>query len=91
MKTYIPIALLCASLVTVSAAAGGREAQALADRISRAWISFARTGNPNHDGLPQWPAFTRTNGYTMIFGNRCEVKENFDGKLLSLLRPGYKY
>lgn len=74
-----------------AASAGGREAQALADRISRAWISFARTGNPNHDGLPQWPAFTRTNGYTMIFGNRCEVKENFDEKLLSLLRPGYKY
>ena len=46
MKTYIPIALLCASLVTASAAAGGREAQALADRICRAWISFARTGQP---------------------------------------------
>lgn len=45
MKTYIPIALLCASLVTASAAAG-REAQALADRICRAWISFARTGQP---------------------------------------------
>ena len=26
---------------------GGPEAKALADRVSDAWIAFARTGNPN--------------------------------------------
>lgn len=74
-----------------AASAGGLEAKELEERISKAWINFARTGNPNHDGLPLWPAFTRENGYTMIFGNECEVRENFDYKLLSLLRPGYKF
>lgn len=74
-----------------AASAGGSEAKELEERISKAWINFARTGNPNHDGLPLWPAFTRENGYTMIFGNECEVRENFDYKLLSLLRPGYKF
>ena len=74
-----------------AASAGGSEAKELEERISKAWINFARTGNPNHDGLPLWPAFTRENGYTMIFGNECEIRENFDYKLLSLLRPGYKF
>ena len=36
---------------------GGLEARALAARISSAWVQFARTGNPNHGGLPPWPAF----------------------------------
>ncbi len=27
----------------------------LAHRVSTAWTNFARTGNPNTRGLPQWP------------------------------------
>ena len=29
----------------------------LAHRMSAAFASFARTGNPNHADLPNWPAF----------------------------------
>ena len=32
---------------------------ALADKISDAWIAFARTGDPNTPKLPRWPAFNR--------------------------------
>lgn len=74
-----------------AASAGGSEVKELEERISKAWINFARTGNPNHEGLPSWPAFTRENGNTMIFGNKCEVRKDFDYKLLSLLRPNYKF
>lgn len=74
-----------------AASAGGPEVKELEERISKAWINFARTGNPNHEGLPSWPAFTRENGNTMIFGNKCEVRKDFDYKLLSLLRPNYKF
>lgn len=63
---------------------GGKEAYALADKMSQAWINFARTGNPNHKGLPAWPAYTPQNGTLMIFDNKCEVKAHHDKELLAL-------
>ena len=36
---------------------GGEAAQALARRIAMAWVRFARTGDPNGEGLPAWPAY----------------------------------
>jgi para-nitrobenzyl esterase len=63
---------------------GGKEAYALADKMSSAWINFARTGNPNAKKLPNWPAYTQQNGTMMIFDNKCEVKNNPDKELLSI-------
>jgi para-nitrobenzyl esterase len=63
---------------------GGKEAYTLADKMSSAWINFARTGNPNAKKLPTWPAYTQQNGATMIFDNKCEVKNNPDKDLLSI-------
>ena len=37
---------------------GEKAGEILASQMSQAWINFARYGNPNHDGLPHWPAFT---------------------------------
>jgi len=45
----------------------------LQDRMSTAWAAFARTGNPNHKGLPNWPAFETKTRPTMVFDNRCKV------------------
>jgi para-nitrobenzyl esterase len=48
-------------------------AQALADKTSGAWIAFARTGNPNHPGLPEWPAYTLDERATMVFDDASTV------------------
>jgi para-nitrobenzyl esterase len=63
---------------------GGPEAHALADKMSRAWISFARTGNPNHKGLPNWPSYTADKGATMLFDNVNQVKNHPDKELLQI-------
>ena len=64
---------------------GGILAHALADRVSKAWIRFAKTGNPNHSGLPEWPAYTPENTATMHFDLNCEVKPQLDKELFELI------
>jgi para-nitrobenzyl esterase len=56
----------------------GPEAQALATKVSAAWVNFARKGDPNHAGLPAWPEFSADKCPTMIFDNTCAAKENPD-------------
>ncbi|PHN05550.1 carboxylesterase/lipase family protein [Flavilitoribacter nigricans] len=61
------------------------EAQALADKMSRSWINFARFGNPNIQGLPKWEAYTGENGTTMFFDDTCKIRHHHDQELLTLL------
>ncbi|HEY5824286.1 MAG TPA: carboxylesterase family protein, partial [Cyclobacteriaceae bacterium] len=63
---------------------GGKDAYALADKVSEAWVQFAKTGNPNHKTLPEWPAYTSENGATMIFDTKCVLKNHHDKELMSI-------
>ena len=51
----------------------GADRYALADRMSAAWAAFARTGNPNHPGLPEWKPFTAAERATMVFDRDCRL------------------
>jgi len=64
---------------------GGAAAQKLSTQMSRAWVQFARTGNPGHKGLPAWPAYTLDVGATMVFDNVSKVVNHHDRELLRLL------
>jgi para-nitrobenzyl esterase len=67
----------------------GQDRYALADKMSAAWAAFARTGNPNHKGLPTWPKFDAAQRATMIFNKECKVVNDPNGeerKALAALR-----
>jgi para-nitrobenzyl esterase len=64
----------------------GEDRQALSDRMGSAWVAFARTGNPNHAGIPHWPAFTNQERATMIFNNECKVVNDPNGEERKRLR-----
>jgi para-nitrobenzyl esterase len=36
------------------------EDEAISDLLSGYWVNFAKTGDPNGAGLPQWPAFSQS-------------------------------
>jgi len=52
---------------------GGPRAAALADKMSDAWIAFARTGTPNTPKLPTWTPFNAPQRATMVFNDTSAV------------------
>lgn len=67
---------------------GGAQARALAAKMSQAWLNFARSGNPNHAGLPHWPTFGPERLDTMVFDDTCKVIADPDGEGRRLLAAG---
>ena len=46
----------------------------LAAIMREAWASFARNGNPNHDGMPKWEPFAADHRATMLFDVPCRTE-----------------
>jgi para-nitrobenzyl esterase len=63
----------------------GERQQALADVMSDAWLAFARTGNPSHPGLPEWPAYDQENRATMVFDDQSRVINDPRGRERALI------
>ncbi len=64
---------------------GTKEAYALADKMSACWIAFAKNGNPNHAGIPNWPVYNKENTATFHFDNKCTVMPQMDKELFELV------
>lgn len=67
------------------------EAQQLMEKVSQAWVNFAKTGVPSTDGLPQWETYDRESGATMLLDAQPELVYGHDRELMHLLAPDYEY
>jgi para-nitrobenzyl esterase len=56
--------------IAQSMVGSGPERQPLADKMSGAWAAFARSGNPNHKGIPKWEPYNEKTRATMIWNNQ---------------------
>ena len=55
-------------------ASDGPHAPPLVRAMSGALIALARSGDPNHEGLPSWPAYSTSERPTMIFDVESHVE-----------------
>ena len=62
------------------------ESEALSKQIAGAWAAFAKTGNPNHKGLPAWPAFDAQKRATMLFNTPSRVVNDPNREQRALLK-----
>ena len=60
------------------------EAQALAKKMTTAWVNFARTGNPSQPGLA-WTPSDPSRCQTMVFDNHCRMVDDPEGELRRIL------
>jgi para-nitrobenzyl esterase len=63
----------------------GKDRYELAAWMSSAWVAFARTGDPNHPGLPKWAPYDNTRRATMIFDDQCKLVDDPHGAEQRLL------
>ena len=66
----------------VGKSAGARQ---LADLMSGTWATFAKTGNPNHSGMPDWPAYDARTRATMALNVQSKVVHDQYGEARKIL------
>lgn len=57
----------------------------LARQMAAYWVNFVKTGNPNGNGLPKWPAYSVTNKQIVVLGDKIEAKPLPDAANLDFL------
>lgn len=54
----------------------GEGARRMAAAMSEALLAFARTGDPNHAGLPEWKPYTLPRRETLVFEDRSRLEDD---------------
>lgn len=63
---------------------------ALQEQIFGAFMNFVRTGDPNGEGLPEWPEYKTGEENTLLFGKESGVRVNFDRELSAKVQKARK-
>jgi carboxylesterase type B len=50
---------------------------ALSQAMMAYWTNFAATGDPNGDGVPEWPAYSVQEDYYQELGTTIETKRGY--------------
>jgi para-nitrobenzyl esterase len=59
----------------------GPTAQPMADRMSEAFLAFARSGDPNCAAIPHWEPYSLPRRQTMVFDNASRLVDDPRGRL----------
>ena len=78
----IPYVFHNTELVPVTQEEGVTEV--IESQIFESVMAFARTGNPDHDGIPHWPASTPEEEKTLMIDKNTRLVTNHDQELVSL-------
>ncbi|MFX1479091.1 MAG: carboxylesterase/lipase family protein [Promethearchaeota archaeon] len=52
------------------------ETQRLSDQMMDTWIAFARSGNPNHENIPELPPYDKQKRATILFDKEVTVEQD---------------
>lgn len=52
------------------------ETQRLSEQMMDAWIAFARSGNPNHENIPELPPYDKENRATILFDKEVTIEQD---------------
>lgn len=61
----------------------------LSEVMASYWVNFAATGNPNGEGLPEWPAYTRTDEAAIELGDAVQVRQGVRAERLDFFERYY--
>lgn len=57
----------------------------LENTMAAYWVNFAKTGNPNGTGLPEWKTYDKQAGYIMVLGDKVVIKKGLFKKEFDFL------
>jgi para-nitrobenzyl esterase len=63
--------------------------EAVSETMQKAWVAFARSGNPNGPGLAAWPAYAPATDSYLEFGDSAAARSGWRGKKLDFLDAFY--
>jgi para-nitrobenzyl esterase len=70
------IPLMLDNVMAEGSGAADADGQAMADRMADALLAFARTGDPNHPGLPRWTPYSLARRETMVLDRNSRMADD---------------